>query len=258
MRRCAVTNSKRISRSSSSNAPSSIDNTLQGGWSAEDAAAAVSSASHLEYNGNESSTALHQVVSDCANATNKRALHLVMVEHDLTSHLRAHKKFLLLSQGDFVTTLLDTVSAELSKPAKSVYQHNLSGIVDSALRGGAAQAPLSSVITARASQRYKQMFSLLWRIKVLESSWLSLTLKLEAATDLDMVIAAHDDYLQTILDKALLGSDEASQMIMKQLNTVLKTIILYCSHQEALLVKALSEVAANKEQAASAIKRTDA
>jgi Gamma tubulin complex component C-terminal len=39
----------------------------------------------------------------------------VMVEHDLLSHLRAHKKFLLLSQGDFVTTLLDTVSAELSK-----------------------------------------------------------------------------------------------------------------------------------------------
>jgi Gamma tubulin complex component C-terminal len=117
---------------------------------------------------------------------------------------------------------------------------------------------------------------------VLESSWLALTLKLETATDLDMVIAAHDDYLQTILDKvcisasiyfavhnhmcmppsylkitksyllciytvannlhlylefthvqqALLGSDEASQMIMKQLNTVLKTIILYCSHQE--------------------------
>jgi hypothetical protein len=32
--------------------------------------------------------------------------------------------------------------------------------------------------------------------------------------------------------QALLGSDEASQSIMKQLNTVLKTIILYCSHQE--------------------------
>ena len=38
-----------------------------------------------------------------------------MEQHQLISHLRTLKKFLLLSQGDFVTLLLDSLQSELSE-----------------------------------------------------------------------------------------------------------------------------------------------
>ncbi|KAG5179865.1 Spc98 family-domain-containing protein [Tribonema minus] len=409
-----------------------------GGWSAEDAAAASAAASRLEYGKAAAlhdvvatcaqatnaralhlAAAPHEVVATCAEVTNARALHLVMVQHALPVHLRALKKFLLLGQGDFVTALLDTLGldtlgVELGKRASTVYHHNLSGIVDSALRGGAVQyeapeildrvavklldaghnetgwdvfslcytvqAPLTAVIHASAMLQYRRMFHLLWRIKrvdwvqvaacgacgdascgmragggvsaahtgrvewvlaaawrrhmsaahagvggpgapaalrapmhtsallraqmthfaanlssymmfeVLEGGWQALQGALGEARDLDSVIAAHnqylakildkylakildkylaknldkylakilDKYLAKILDKALLGPSPAAKAMLLKLHEVLRSIIDYCAHQETMLIQALAEVAANREESANAARRTAA
>jgi gamma-tubulin complex component 3 len=126
-----------------------------------------------------------------------------MINHfNLLQHLKALKKFLLLGQGDFVAALLDAVGPELSKPAGSVFRHNLIGVLDTALRGTNAQymdkdilqrvgiklyepspgdsgwdifsldytvtSPLTTVIHARAGSRYRRVFHLLWRLKRIE------------------------------------------------------------------------------------------
>lgn len=52
----------------------------------------------------------------------------VMVQHALPSHLRALKKFLLVGQGDFVTTLLDTVGVELGTLLPSIISAHLSSV----------------------------------------------------------------------------------------------------------------------------------
>ena len=112
------------------------------------------------------------------------------------------KKFMLLGQGDFVAALLDAVGPELGKRAENVYRHNIVGVLDTALRGTNAQylpqyvldrcgiklyepspgdtgwdvfsldyhveSPLSAVVHASASSKYRKVFHLLWRLKRIE------------------------------------------------------------------------------------------
>lgn len=55
-------------------------------------------------------------------------------------------------------------------------------------------------------------FSHVWNldaniIQVLETTWLSLQQRLKEAKDMDGIIAAHDEYLKRIGDKALMTKD---------------------------------------------------
>jgi gamma-tubulin complex component 3 len=297
----------------------------------------------LEYSGG-GAAALQDVVDHCSHVTNAHILDLLLNQHKLMAHLQALKKFLLLGQGDFVTFLMDRLGGELGKRASQIFRHNLTGIVESALRSSTVQyespdmldrvavrllepsagdtgwevfsldyiveSPLTAVIHSMASLKYRRMFHLLWRLKrvewalnkswsqhmsinhmgvggvipqlrstlhrcslvrgqmlfftsnlssymmfeVLETSWQELEARLQHAADLDEVICAHDDYLETILEKALLGP--GSQDIMQQLNSLLDSIIQFCAHQEVLIVKAMAEMAARREEASNVEKNT--
>ena len=56
----------------------------------------------------------------------------------------------------------------------------------------------------------------------------------DAATSLDDLISAHDLFLNSILQKALLTSDDAP--LLRTLKALFETILLFCEQQEALYV----------------------
>ena len=71
---------------------------------------------------------------------------MMMDDFYLIDHFLAMKKFILLGQGDFVTCLMDEVGPELKKRATQLYRHNLSGMLEGALRSSNAQFEPSYVL----------------------------------------------------------------------------------------------------------------
>jgi len=59
--------------------------------------------------------------------------------------------------------------------------------------------------------------------QVLETSWLSLQQRVKEARDMDGIIAAHDEYLHGISDKALI--DDGKHELQDTLNQVTKRSI---------------------------------
>ncbi|CAM9091251.1 unnamed protein product, partial [Ectocarpus fasciculatus] len=84
-------------------------------------------------------TKLEEIVGRVALLTDERLLKVMMDKAHLVTHLHALKSFMLLGQGDFVTCLMDSVSPELKKRASQIYRHNLTGILEGALRSCNAQ-----------------------------------------------------------------------------------------------------------------------
>ncbi|GMH60283.1 hypothetical protein TL16_g03017 [Triparma laevis f. inornata] len=147
-------------------------------------------------------TVLEKVITAASRETSQEILKVVKDQYNLSEHLSAMKKFLLLGQGDFVSALLDAVGPELGKRAEAVYRHNIVGVLDTALRGTNAQylpkyvldrcgiklyepspgdsgwdifsldyhveSPLTAVVHAKASSKYRRIFHLLWRLKRIE------------------------------------------------------------------------------------------
>lgn len=141
--------------------------------------------------------------------TMTRLIDLMDNKFQLFEHLRALKKYLLLGQGDFIALLMESLSANLDRPAGSQYRHTLTAQLEHAIRGSNAQydspevlrrldarllelshgeigwdvftleykvdAPVDVVITAWASKQYLVVFNFLWRIKRVEfalgSTW---------------------------------------------------------------------------------------
>ncbi|KAJ1396767.1 gamma-tubulin complex component protein, partial [Ochromonadaceae sp. CCMP2298] len=121
----------------------------------------------------------------------------------------ALKKYLLLGQGDFVTCLMDGVGPELKRRANQLFRHNLTGILEGALRSSNAQfeppyvadrigirlleaspgdsgweifsldysidQPLNAVVHPECIAKYRVAFHMLWRLKrvewTLNSAW---------------------------------------------------------------------------------------
>lgn len=139
-------------------------------------------------------------------------MNLMYSRFHVKRHLLALKKFLLLGQGDFVTCLMDGIGPELKKRALQLYRHNLTGLLEGALRSSNAQfegaevldrvsvrlleanpgdtgwevfsldymvdAPLNAIIDAKAMGQYRVAFHMLWRLKRVEwslsNAWKSL------------------------------------------------------------------------------------
>ena len=145
---------------------------------------------------------LVEAITRVSRDVDMRLLTLIQSKYKIESHLHALKQFLLLSQGDFVICLMDVVGPELKKRANQLYRHNLSGMLESALRGSNAQylpsdvldrvgvkllqsqpgdtgwevfsldytvdPPLSAVVHKDALSKYRSIFYLLWRLKRVE------------------------------------------------------------------------------------------
>ena len=152
---------------------------------------------------------LSELVAKIGATTDSKLLNLMISRFNLRTHLLALRKFMLLSQGDFVTCLMDLVAPELKKRATQLYRHNLTGMLEGALRSSNAQfepsyvldrigvrlleasagdsgwetfsldyaldAPLNAVVHLDAISKYRTAFHMLWRLKRVEwslsSSW---------------------------------------------------------------------------------------
>ncbi|RMZ89734.1 hypothetical protein DV736_g3026, partial [Chaetothyriales sp. CBS 134916] len=142
---------------------------------------------------------------DAAYATTmSRLMYLMSTKFGLFTHLAAIKKYMLLSQGDFIELLMESLAPNLDRPANSQYRHTLTSQLEHAIRHSNAQfddpevlrrldarmlelssgdmgwdsftleykitPPCDVVITAWAGTHYLKVFNLLWRIKRVEFS----------------------------------------------------------------------------------------
>eukprot|EP00742_Colponemidia_sp_Colp-10_P010263 GILJ01011264.1.p1 GENE.GILJ01011264.1~~GILJ01011264.1.p1 ORF type:complete len:867 (-),score=164.52 GILJ01011264.1:142-2421(-) len=144
-------------------------------------------------------TALETWVTHAADKTNKRVVRLLFDKYQFQDHFRALRSYLLLGQGDFIQYLMDLLASELNKPAGSLYRHNLTGVMETAIRSSNAQfeksdilarvdikllepspgdcgwdvfsldyrveAPLHTIFTPEIMQEYLRIFNFLWRLK---------------------------------------------------------------------------------------------
>ncbi|GAA5966455.1 hypothetical protein JCM8115_002676 [Rhodotorula mucilaginosa] len=121
----------------------------------------------------------------------------------LLDHLRALKDYVMLGKGDFVEILMEQLGPSLSRPANTLYRHNLTSTLETAIRGSTqysdtldnilgrldarmldfeqgqvgwdvflleykVDAPISTVIDPASLDGYRSMFKHLWEIKRIE------------------------------------------------------------------------------------------
>ena len=162
-----------------------------------------SSSQSLAYTASSDST-LSTSIDIAYRSTMSRLIYLMNNKFNLSTHLLALKKYLLLSQGDFIALLMESLAQNLDAPAKNQYRHTLTAQLEHAIRGSNAQyepedvlrrldarlvelsqgdvgwdvftleykvdAPVDVVITPWAGKQYLIIFNLLWRVKRVEFS----------------------------------------------------------------------------------------
>ncbi|KAJ0181255.1 hypothetical protein K1T71_003340 [Dendrolimus kikuchii] len=143
-------------------------------------------------------------VREAHAAASRRLVAALSSHHHLLDHLAAHRRYLLLAQGDFVHHLMTLLQDELNKPATSLYVHNLTCTLEAAVRATNAQfepphvlarlhvnlypncdgredsgwdvfalqyrvdGPLGTLFPATCAARYRALFAQLWRVKRIE------------------------------------------------------------------------------------------
>uniref|UniRef100_A0A4X2KD37 Uncharacterized protein n=1 Tax=Vombatus ursinus TaxID=29139 RepID=A0A4X2KD37_VOMUR len=111
--------------------------------------------------------------------TSKYLLDVLNKKYSLLEHMQAMRRYLLLGQGDFIRHLMDLLKPELVRPATTLYQHNLTGILETAVRATNAQfdspeilkrldVRLLEVFTRECMSHYLRVFNFLWRAKRME------------------------------------------------------------------------------------------
>lgn len=70
----------------------------------------------------------------------KSLLKHLMVEVDLTGHLRSVRNYLLLAQGDLLTKFMDMAAPELDKEIMEIVPFRLQSLLELALRTSAANS----------------------------------------------------------------------------------------------------------------------
>ncbi|KAG2456430.1 gamma-tubulin complex component 3 [Polypterus senegalus] len=134
--------------------------------------------------------------------TSKYLLDVLNKNYFLLEHMKAMRRYLLLGQGDFIRHLMDLLKPELVRPATTLYQHNLTGILETAVRATNAQfdspeilkrldvrllevspgdtgwdvfsldyhvdGPIATVFTRECMSHYLRVFNFLWRAKRME------------------------------------------------------------------------------------------
>ncbi|KAI9736479.1 MAG: Microtubule-nucleating Tub4p (gamma-tubulin) complex component [Claussenomyces sp. TS43310] len=148
-------------------------------------------------------------IDEAYKTTMARLIHLMADKFHLFEHLQALKNYILLGQGDFIALLMESLSANLDRPAGAQYRHTLTAQLEHAIRGSNAQydsvevlrrldarmlqlshgdigwdcftleykidAPVDVVVTEWGNRQYLKVFNFLWRIKrvefVLATTW---------------------------------------------------------------------------------------
>ncbi|XP_078738908.1 gamma-tubulin complex component 3 [Lampetra fluviatilis] len=167
--------------------------------------------------------------------TSRHLLDTLNSRYHLMEHMQAMRRYLLLGQGDFIRHLMDLLKPELARPANTLYQHNLTGILDTSVR-----ATMQYYITFE--MQYYITFEMQYYItfEVLECSWDRLLTQVRAAPDLDHVIAAHQEFLSSCVSRCLLDAD--SRLMLAQLRAIFDQIVQFQAAQEGMQRTALQEL----------------
>ncbi|KAM0557228.1 hypothetical protein ACHAPJ_005492 [Fusarium lateritium] len=146
-------------------------------------------------------------IDEAYKTTMKRLIDLMANKFHLFKHLQALKNYILLGQGDFIALLMESLAANLDRPAGAQYRHTLTAQLEHAIRGSNAQydspevlrrldarmlqlshgdigwdcftleykidAPVDVVVTEWGNRQYLKVFNFLWRIKRVEFAVLS-------------------------------------------------------------------------------------
>ncbi|XP_034486157.1 gamma-tubulin complex component 3-like isoform X2 [Drosophila innubila] len=146
-------------------------------------------------------TSWHAAIETCYSQTSKHVLDIMVGPHKLLVHLQGMRRYLLLGQGDFVSIFIENIKDELGKLGTDLYSHDLSSMLDAALRSTNAQyddpeilnhldvvvktpfagdcgwdvislqytvrGPLATMLEP-AMPTYKTLFKPLWRMKHME------------------------------------------------------------------------------------------
>ncbi|KAG6020263.1 hypothetical protein E4U41_002910 [Claviceps citrina] len=146
-------------------------------------------------------------IDEAYKTTMKRLMDLMSSKFHLFEHLKALKDYILLGQGDFIALLMESLAANLDRPAGVQYRHTLTAQLEHAVRGSNAQydsaevlrrldarmlqlshgdmgwdcftleykidAPVDVVVTDWGNRQYLKVFNFLWRIKRVEFALLS-------------------------------------------------------------------------------------
>jgi gamma-tubulin complex component 3 len=141
-------------------------------------------------------------IDEAYKTTMQRLMHLMSTKFRLFDHLQALKNYILLGQGDFIALLMESLAANLDRPAGAQYRHTLTAQLEHAIRGSNAQydspdvlrrldarmlqlshgdigwdcftleykidAPVDVVVTEWGNRQYLKVFNFLWRIKRVE------------------------------------------------------------------------------------------
>lgn len=141
-------------------------------------------------------------IDEAYKTTMKRLIDLMANKFQLFEHLQGLKNYILLGQGDFIALLMESLAANLDRPAGAQYRHTLTAQLEHAIRGSNAQydspevlrrldarmlqlshgdigwdcftleykidAPVDVVVTEWGNRQYLKVFNFLWRIKRVE------------------------------------------------------------------------------------------
>ncbi|GBE79620.1 gamma-tubulin complex DGRIP91/SPC98 component [Sparassis latifolia] len=147
---------------------------------------------------------LERSIDQAYQIASRRLFDVFFEKYRLLDHLLALKHYLLLGHGDFVEQLMESLSQSLARPANTLYRHNLTATLESAIRSSNAQndppdvlrrldarmleyshgeigwdvftleykvdAPLDTVLEPEAILRYLKLFNHLWKIKRIEGT----------------------------------------------------------------------------------------
>ncbi|GAA5859868.1 hypothetical protein JCM8547_004364 [Rhodosporidiobolus lusitaniae] len=147
---------------------------------------------------------LERSISLAYSKASERLWDLFFDKFLLLDHLRTLKDYLMLGKGDFVEILMEQLGPSLSKPANTLYRHNLTSTLETAILGSTppsspqlasvlrrldarmldfeqgqvgwdvflleykVDAPLSTVLDPVSLEGYRGMFKHLWEIKRVE------------------------------------------------------------------------------------------
>ena len=82
---------------------------------------------------------LEELVTNWALIANQALVHVLFQRYGLQSHLLAIKQYLLFGQGEFVRHLIDLLADNVQAGTSSLLHHNLTGIVETAVRASYSQ-----------------------------------------------------------------------------------------------------------------------
>ncbi|THH02788.1 hypothetical protein EW026_g170 [Hermanssonia centrifuga] len=145
---------------------------------------------------------LERSIDTAYQIASRRLFDIFFEKYGLLDHLRALKQYLLLGHGDFADQLMETLA--LARPANTLYRHNLTATLETAIRLSSAQndpvdvvrrldarmleyshgeigwdvftleykvdAPIDTVLDPEAMIKYLKLFNHLWKIKRIEST----------------------------------------------------------------------------------------